>query len=135
MKISARGIYAVEIMMDILEYGEKTPVAMKDVALRRDISNKYAEQVVSTLSFAGLVKSIRGPKGGYQATESAKKATVGTILRMTESILKERNNEQESIWLTNVLKELDTAIDDVLDSHTLTEILESRYEAGNDYVI
>lgn len=65
MKISARGVYALDIMLDIMEYGEKLPVAIKDVANRRDISNKYAEQIVSTLNFAGLVRSIRGPKGGY----------------------------------------------------------------------
>lgn len=135
MKISARGVYAVEIMLDILQYGEKTPVSMKDVATRRDISNKYAEQVVSILSFAGLVNSIRGPKGGYQATESAKKATVGTVLRLTESILKEQNQEQESACLSCVLTELDEAIDKVLDSHTLMQMLEMKRDTWNDYVI
>lgn len=135
MKISARGGYAVEIMLDILEYGDKAPVSMKDVVARRDISNKYAEQVVTILSFAGLVNSIRGPKGGYQATESAKKATVGTILRLTESSLKEREQEQESTCLNEVLEELDAAINKVLDSHTLMQLLETKRDKWNDYVI
>ena len=135
MKISAKGVYAIEIMLDILEYGEKTPVAIKDVAARRDISGKYAEQVVSTLNFAGLVRSARGPKGGYRATEAAKTATVGTILRLTENVLKEQNQEMESISLTNVIQDLDRAIDEVLDRYTLVEVLDSMHDSADNYVI
>lgn len=135
MKISARGVYALDIMLDIMEYGEKLPVAIKDVANRRDISNKYAEQIVSTLNFAGLVRSIRGPKGGYQATDKAKKETLGTILRLTESVLKDDNQDVESDNLLLVQKELNTAIDNVINKYTLTELLEMKQAAGNDYVI
>ena len=135
MKISAKGVYAIEIMLDILEYGGTTPVAIKDVAARRDISGKYAEQVVSTLSYAGLVRSARGPKGGYCATEAAKTATVGTILRLTESVLKEQNQEQESISLAYVIQDLNHAIDEVFDRYTLMHVLDLMHDSGDNYVI
>ncbi|MBO6015505.1 MAG: Rrf2 family transcriptional regulator [Lachnospiraceae bacterium] len=135
MKISAKGVYAIEIMLDILEYGETTPVAIKDVAARRDISGKYAEQVVSILNAAQLVRSARGPKGGYRATEAAKTATVGTILRLTENVLKEHNQEHESEELSAVIRELDRAIDKVLDRYTLTDVLESMHDMADNYVI
>ncbi|MBR1692986.1 MAG: Rrf2 family transcriptional regulator [Lachnospiraceae bacterium] len=135
MKISAKGVYAIEIMLDIMEYGGRTPVAIKDVAARRDISGKYAEQVVGTLNFAGLVRSTRGPKGGYFATEAARTATVGTILRLTENVLKEHDQDQENMSLTNVIKDLEHAIDKVLDSYTLVDILESMHDSADNYVI
>ena len=135
MKISAKGIYALEIMLDILEYGEAAPVVIKEAAARRDISSKYAEQVVSTLNFAGLVKSVRGPKGGYRASNKAKTTTVGTVLRLTEGVLKEHGQSIEDIGLNAVLEDLNSAIDKILDKYTLFELLEMRRDAGNDYVI
>ena len=135
MKISAKGVYAIEIMLDILEFGAKNPVAIKDVATRRNISGKYAEQVVSTLNYAGLVRSSRGPKGGYTATEAAKTATVGTILRLTENVLKEHSQEQDGVNLSNVINDLDKAIDKVLDSYLLVDILDSLYDTADNYMI
>lgn len=135
MKISAKGVYAVEIMLDVLEYGKHGPVVIKEVAARRSISGKYAEQVVSTLNFAGLVKSARGPKGGYQATEKAKTATVGTILKLTESTLKEQNQELTSNHFGYVIRDLNAAIDQVFEKYTLKQLLELKQETGNEYII
>lgn len=135
MKLSIKGSCAVEMILDILDYGQKSPVAIKDVAARLDISNKYAEQVVSTLSIAGLVKSVRGQKGGYQATEKAKTATVGTILRLTENFLKDQNKSQEVSSMNVVVEDLNKAVDGVLNHYTLTMLLDLKHDIGNDYII
>lgn len=135
MRISTKGVCAVEMMLDILEYGQELPITMKEVALRKDISNKYAEQIVSILSSAGLVTSIRGPKGGYRATEKGREATVGTILRLTESVLKDQSQQQENNGLSSVLQELDGAIDEILDKYTLKQVLELKQDVGYDYII
>ena len=47
-----------------LEYG-KAPLQIKTIAAREDISNKYLEQLIAMLKASGLVRSIRGPRGGY----------------------------------------------------------------------
>ena len=47
----------------------KTPVRIKDIAERQQISDKYLEQIVSSLNKAGFVKSLRGPQGGYRLTK------------------------------------------------------------------
>lgn len=135
MKLSIKGSCAVEMILDILDYGQKAPVAIKDVAARLDISNKYAEQVVTTLSVAGLVKSVRGQKGGYQATEKAKTATVGTILRLTENFLKEQNRSQEISSINVVVDDLNKAVDGVLNHYTLMMLLDLKHDIGNDYII
>lgn len=56
-------------------------------------------------------------------------------MRLTESVLKDDNQDVESDNLLLVQKELNTAIDNVINKYTLTELLEMKQAAGNDYVI
>ena len=87
MKISTRGRYALRMMLDIATNDHGEPVRIKDIAARQDISVKYLEQIVSVLTKAGYVKSIRGPQGGYRLARLPKDYTVGMILRLTEGDL------------------------------------------------
>src|SRR5512140_2564507 len=65
MKISTRTRYGVRAMFEVaMEYG-KGPLQTRTIAEREDISNKYLEQLIAVLKSAGLIRSIRGPKGGY----------------------------------------------------------------------
>jgi Rrf2 family transcriptional regulator, cysteine metabolism repressor len=65
MKISTRTRYGVRAMFELaMEYG-KGPLQTRTIAEREDISNKYLEQLIAVLKSAGLIRSVRGPKGGY----------------------------------------------------------------------
>ena len=55
MKISTRGRYALRLMLDLAVYNTGTPITIKDVAQRQNISEKYLEQIISTLNKAGFV--------------------------------------------------------------------------------
>ena len=76
MKISTKGRYALRLMLDIALNDAKTPVRIKDIAERQQISDKYLEQIVSSLNKAGFVKSLRGPQGGYRLTKKPEEYTV-----------------------------------------------------------
>ena len=65
MKISTKGRYALRLMLDLATEGNGKPVSIKDIAGRQDISEKYLEQIISSLNRAGYVKSVRGSQGGY----------------------------------------------------------------------
>lgn len=69
MHLSTRGRYAVMALLDLAkiqsERGKETPVKLSEVADRQDISLSYLEQLFSQLRKGGLVKSVRGPGGGY----------------------------------------------------------------------
>ena len=84
MKVSTRGRYALRMMLDIATNDHGEPVRIKDIAARQDISVKYLEQIVSVLTKAGYLRSIRGPQGGYLLTKHPDEYTVGMILRITE---------------------------------------------------
>ena len=55
MKISTKGRYALRLMMDLAENNTGSPISLKDVAKRQDISDKYLEQIISILNKAGYV--------------------------------------------------------------------------------
>ena len=87
MKISTKGRYGLRIMTDLAVNGKDGCVSLKDIAEREHLSEKYLEQIINQLSKAGLVKSLRGAKGGYHLTREADKITVEDILKATEGSL------------------------------------------------
>ncbi|MBN1817256.1 MAG: Rrf2 family transcriptional regulator [Sedimentisphaerales bacterium] len=65
MKLSSRSRYGFRAILELaVAYGEG-PIQIKTIADREDISNKYLEQLIAMLKAAGLVRSVRGPRGGY----------------------------------------------------------------------
>ena len=87
MKISTKGRYALRLMLDVALHSHGTAVPLRDVAQRQEISDKYLEQIVTQLSRAGLVRSVRGAGGGYLLTREPEEYTVGEILRVLEGNL------------------------------------------------
>lgn len=87
MKISTKGRYALRLMIDIAHHDGQGFISLKDVAERQEISVKYLEQIAGPLSKAGLLRSGRGPQGGYQLTKEPELYSVGSILRVTEGNL------------------------------------------------
>ena len=87
MVISSKGRYALRVMVDLAEHGGDGYVSMRDVARRQEISDKYAGQIMTLLSRAGLVDGVTGKGGGYRLTRSSAKYSVGEILRLTEGSL------------------------------------------------
>ncbi|MHB8962149.1 MAG: RrF2 family transcriptional regulator [Saccharofermentanales bacterium] len=87
MKVSTKGRYALRMMIDLAENSSGQFVALKDVSLRQGISLKYLEQIVTTLGKAGMIRSLRGPFGGYMLSHDPADYTVGAIIRATEGSL------------------------------------------------
>ena len=87
MKISTKGRYALRLMLDLALADSSEPIPLRDVAKRQDISDKYLEQIVTQLSRADLVRSVRGAGGGYLLTRTPEEYTVGEILRVLEGSL------------------------------------------------
>ncbi|SDF15894.1 RrF2 family transcriptional regulator [Marvinbryantia formatexigens] len=144
MKISTKGRYALRIMLDIAVMGGSEPVRVKDIAKRQEISVKYMEQIVTILSKAGYLKSIRGPQGGYRLARQPKDYTVGMILRLTEgslapvACLEDEPNlcpRQEQCVTLRLWRELDEAIRGVVDKYTLEDLAQWQQEMGDNYVI
>ncbi len=84
MKLTTRGRFAVTSMIDLALYADKGPVRLADVARRQKMSLPYLEQIFCKLRRAKLVKSVRGPGGGYMLARGADDITAGEIVEAVE---------------------------------------------------
>ena len=81
MRLSTKGRYAVMAMADLAahEAGAR-PVSLADIAERQEISLSYLEQLFAKLRRGGLVKSVRGPGGGYRLSRASGEIRIGDIV-------------------------------------------------------
>ena len=89
MKLSTKGRYAVMALADLAcqSRNKGQPVALADIAERQDISLAYLEQIFARLRRRGLVKSMRGPGGGYRLARSAGETPVADIITAVDEPL------------------------------------------------
>ncbi len=144
MKISTKGRYALRLMMDLAENNNGSPISLKDVARRQEISDKYLEQIISILNKAGYVRSVRGAQGGYMLKNPPEEYTVGMILRQTEGSLAPvaciEDDEivcdrQQQCVTSIVYKKINDAISGVVDNITLQDLVDWQSEKNGTYVI
>ncbi len=144
MRISTKGRYALRLLIDIAANSSDKPVSIKDVSEREHISDKYLEQIISILNSAGIVRSVRGPQGGYLLRKKPEDITAGMILRLTEGTISPVPCAEEdgptcdhmSVCSTYGLwKRLNQAISDVLDTTTIADLVTQKPEAGDEYCI
>src|SRR5438067_11999815 len=87
MRLSTKGRYAVMAMVDLAQHSGGDPDSLAEIAERQEISLSYLEQLFAMLSKNGLVKSVRGPGGGYLlAHDRGKTRTADIILAVDETI-------------------------------------------------
>lgn len=144
MKISTKGRYALRLMLDLAQNNTGEMIRIKDVAARQKVSEKYLEQIITSLRRAGYVKSLRGAQGGYRLAKEPREYTVGMILRLTEGdmapvdCLEGDVNECERQYVCTSVRlwmMLDDAIKSVIDHVTLQDMLDWNKENGDNYII
>lgn len=84
MKISARGRYSMQALFDLAHHSHGQPVPLHLIAQRQNLSLPFLEQIFNKLKKAGVVASVRGPKGGYVLTRACDQISVGEVLRLTD---------------------------------------------------
>jgi len=87
MLVSTKGRYALRVMVELAGYDKGEYIPLSKIAENQDISVKYLESIIVTLSKAGLLDGIRGKGGGYRLNREARDYTVGEVLRLTEGTL------------------------------------------------
>lgn len=84
MRLSTKSRYGLRAMFDIAYNCGSTPAQIQDISRRQQISPRYLEQIFQNLKRAGILKSKRGPKGGYCLAKNPDEVTVLEILNATE---------------------------------------------------
>jgi len=80
VRLSTKGRYAVMAMVDLAQHGDGRPVSLADIAERQEISLSYLEQLFSKLRKGALVKSVRGPGGGYLLAHESSDVRISDII-------------------------------------------------------
>ena len=146
MKLSTRGRYGVRIMLELaLHFGEG-PVLLKDIAERQAISEKYLWQLINPLKSMGLIKSIRGARGGYVLARDPAEINLREILRILEGSLclvdcvddPAACDRSESCITREIWSETSKNISQSLESMTLGKMVErhkNRGDGARSYII
>lgn len=88
MKLSTKGRYAVMAMVDLATHSQGKPIALADVADRQEISLSYLEQLFGRLRRNHLVKSVRGPGGGYLLARTPMEIRVADVIMAVDEPIK-----------------------------------------------
>jgi len=135
MKISAKSRYALHLMLELAMQTEGENLSVKAVAGSRGISEKYLEQIIPVLVRSGLVRSVRGAKGGYHLVQNPEDITVGSILRTVEgsiapvSCLDDEVNQCArcaTCVTLDLWEQVDQAISNVVDHVTLADLVDKQ---------
>lgn len=94
--ISTKGVYGLTAMYELSKHESDTPLQIKEISSNAKIPQNYLEQLLSKLRHAGLVKSIRGAKGGYILARKPEDIIVKDVLIALEGDLKIIDNKTEN---------------------------------------
>ena len=95
MRLGAKGRYAVMAMADLARHGKDGAVTLAEIAARQEISLAYLEQLFAQLRRNGLVKSVRGPGGGYRLSAAPDRIVISAIVTAVEEPLRATRCEGE----------------------------------------
>ena len=96
MKLTTKGGYAVMAVADLAANQSGKPVSLTDISLRQNISLSYLEQLFSKLKNQKLVKSVRGPSGGYVLDKNPKEIRISNIISAVDEQIKTLNCKKDS---------------------------------------
>lgn len=84
LRLSTKGQYGVRAMYEIARGYPGRPVTIKEISERQNVSVAYLEQILNKLRKANLIKSIKGPGGGYLLNKSPENISIASILNELE---------------------------------------------------
>jgi Rrf2 family iron-sulfur cluster assembly transcriptional regulator len=133
MRLTTKGRFAVTAMLDLALNESGRPVTLTTISERQDISLSYLEQLFSRLRKNGLVKSVRGPGGGYRMALDPKDVSVSDIIRAVDEQIDatqcggNENCQDERRCMTHDLwTALNYKILEYLESVTLAQLVASQ---------
>lgn len=134
MKLSTRGRYGTRMLLDLaLRWGEG-PIQLKDIARNQQVSLLYLEHLIRPLMVAGIVKSMRGARGGVWLAKPPQEIKLSEVIRLLEGstapvgCLDDPSTcpRSDSCVARDIWGELKEAMDGVLDSVTLRDLVERQ---------
>ena len=138
LRLSRKTLLALEAVIDIAFNARPEPVQAKEITARQGVPQRYLEQVMQQLVRAGILKGVRGPRGGYRLARERRRISVGDVVRVAESIEdteEEKVRPRSDLGLRIVAPLIQTLQDDVmtrLDSVSIEDLCQRARSQGVD---
>jgi len=138
LKLSRKTLLALEAVIDIAFNARPEPVQAKEITARQGVPQRYLEQVMQQLVRAGVLKGVRGPRGGYRLAKERRRISVGDVVRVAESV---EDAESETIEprselakriVTPLILSLSDEIMKRLDAITIEDLCQRARAEGVD---
>lgn len=134
MKLSTKGRYGTRLLLDLALHRDEERVLLRDIAQRQDISLLYLERLVAPLVTGGIVRTIRGPKGGISLAKPPEQIKLSEVIQLFEGSMApvECVNDpavcnRSGVCVTrDIWDELKKATDSVLESTTIQDLVERQ---------
>ncbi|KWT82488.1 RrF2 family transcriptional regulator [Candidatus Magnetominusculus xianensis] len=138
LRLSTRCQYGVRAMYEIARGYPETPVTIKVISEKQDVSVAFLEQILGKLRKAGLIRSVKGPGGGYMLKAAPEEISIEEILMVLEGpisitacVTQEENTggcvKADHCVIQHLWKALGRQIEDFLTTITLQDLLEGRH--------
>jgi Rrf2 family cysteine metabolism transcriptional repressor len=139
MRLSTKGEYASRAMLELSLHYEKKPLHIRDISRAQDIPQRFLEQILLQLKRAGLLRSRKGPEGGYYLAKPPSEINVAEVIRVMDGPLApidcvsvtayevcphERTCSLKELW-----KEVRDVIAEVLERTTFADLAEKARAA------
>ena len=136
MKISTKIRYGARAMLELASHYGEGPIELKEIARKENISLKYLEQVINPLRTAGLVKAIRGSRGGYSLAKSPSEICLYDVvetlegpLNLIECLHDSKVCQKVPLCVTrDIWKEVSDTISKIFYSVTLEDMVNRKRE-------
>ena len=86
LKLSRKTLLALEAVIDIAFNARPEPVQAKEITARQGVPQRYLEQVMQQLVRAGILKGVRGPRGGYRLARERRRVNVAEVVRVVQGL-------------------------------------------------
>jgi Rrf2 family transcriptional regulator, iron-sulfur cluster assembly transcription factor len=131
MRMSTKGRFAVNALIDLALREPAGPVALASISQRQQISLSYLEQLFSRLRRDGMVESTRGPGGGYTLGRAAHEITVADIVTSVDEPLTDTDDEGRNLGMSKALwLRLNTVMLTHMATITLKSLVDEQIDLG-----
>lgn len=127
MKLSNKGRYAIQAIFDLAYHAGDSGAQIKEISERQHIPTRFLEQVFQDLKKAGIVRSKRGPKGGYHLEADPAELRLGDVVRAIEGAVqlttqKQPGDATSAQVLAGVFAEVGASIEGCFDAVSFADL-------------